>query len=76
LFAFAGLWQHWKDADDVEAPVVQSCTIMTTDANAVVRAIDVPLPDRLTPHPRDGTTPMERHIFGRATLTAILPDRS
>ena len=65
LFAFAGLGEHWKDAHDVEAPGVQSCTILTTHANAEVRAIDVPTPDRLTPHPRDGTTPMERHIFGR-----------
>lgn len=32
-FAFAGLWEHWqKDAD-----VIESCTIITTEANDIVR---------------------------------------
>lgn len=33
------LLERWKDKDDVEAPVIQSCTILTTDANAVVRPV-------------------------------------
>jgi len=38
-FAFAGLWEHWGGAD----PPVESCTIMTTDANEAV----MPLHDRM-----------------------------
>jgi putative SOS response-associated peptidase YedK len=38
-FAFAGLWEHWKG----EEPAIDSCTIITTDANDVVR----PLHDRM-----------------------------
>jgi putative SOS response-associated peptidase YedK len=38
-FAFAGLWEHWSG----EEPAIESCTIITTDANDVVR----PLHDRM-----------------------------
>jgi putative SOS response-associated peptidase YedK len=38
-FAFAGLWEHWTG----EEPPVDSCTIITTDANDAVR----PLHDRM-----------------------------
>jgi putative SOS response-associated peptidase YedK len=38
-FAFAGLWEHWTKG---EKPI-DSCTVLTTDANAVVR----PLHDRM-----------------------------
>ncbi len=40
LFAFAGIWERWKDpsGDDVE-----SCSILTTAANAV----DAPVHDRM-----------------------------
>src|SRR5206468_517407 len=33
LFAMAGLWEHWESADGA---VVESCTILTTEANALV----------------------------------------
>jgi putative SOS response-associated peptidase YedK len=39
LFAFAGLWEHW----DKEGEVVESCTIVTTDANELLR----PMHDRM-----------------------------
>ncbi len=32
-FAFAGLWERWTDGDDV----LESCTIVTTEANELVR---------------------------------------
>jgi putative SOS response-associated peptidase YedK len=38
-FAFAGLWEHWSG----EEPGVESCAIITTDANDVLR----PLHDRM-----------------------------
>jgi putative SOS response-associated peptidase YedK len=39
-FAFAGLWEHWEGADSA---AVESCTIITTDANDLLR----PLHDRM-----------------------------
>ncbi len=42
LFAFAGLWERWKNPED-ESEVIESCTIITTDANGLVR----PLHDRM-----------------------------
>lgn len=44
--AFAGLWDRWKDPDGEE---VESCTILTTDANDVVRAIHDRMPVILLP---------------------------
>ncbi len=38
-FAFAGLWERWCGA---EGEVVDSCTLLTTDANALVRAVGHP----------------------------------
>jgi putative SOS response-associated peptidase YedK len=39
-FAFAGLWEHWQSP---EGEVVESCTILTTEANEVM----MPLHDRM-----------------------------
>ncbi len=40
LFSFAGLWEEWHDP---QGEVVESCTILTTEANDVTR----PLHDRM-----------------------------
>lgn len=45
-FAFAGLWEHWKDA---EGEVIESCTIITTEANDIVRPIHDRMPVILAP---------------------------
>jgi putative SOS response-associated peptidase YedK len=47
-FAFAGLWERWK-GEDVEAEVIQSCTILTTEANAVVQPVHDRMPVILPP---------------------------
>jgi putative SOS response-associated peptidase YedK len=47
-FAFAGLWERWK-GEDVEAEVIQSCTILTTEANAVMRPVHDRMPVILPP---------------------------
>jgi putative SOS response-associated peptidase YedK len=40
LFAFAGLWEKWDGADKP----VESCTILTTDANARIAALHDRMP--------------------------------
>ncbi len=45
-FAMAGLWDRWKDPEG--RPVV-SCTIITTQANELVRSVHERMPVLLTP---------------------------
>jgi putative SOS response-associated peptidase YedK len=45
LFAFAGLWDSWPGPDGV----VESCTILTTEANDLVRPIHERMPVILDP---------------------------
>jgi putative SOS response-associated peptidase YedK len=40
LFAFAGLWERWHDP---QGEAVETCTILTTEANELMR----PLHDRM-----------------------------
>jgi len=42
-FAFAGLWTAWRPRDEPDAAWVRTCTILTTDANALV----APVHDRM-----------------------------
>lgn len=42
-FAFAGLWETWNRGETEGVPPVESCTIITTDANGAMR----PLHDRM-----------------------------
>jgi len=53
MFAFAGLWERWRDNDDVESGVVQSCTILTTTANAVVQPVHNRMPVIIPPKDYD-----------------------
>ncbi len=46
-FAFAGLWERW--AGSGEAGAVESCTIVTTEANARLKAIHHRMPVILAP---------------------------
>lgn len=45
LFAFAGLWERWELADTV----IESCTIIVTNANALTRPIHDRMPVILDP---------------------------
>jgi len=42
LFAFAGLWERWKNPDTGD--VIESCTIITTDSNDLVRKLHDRMP--------------------------------
>jgi putative SOS response-associated peptidase YedK len=48
-FAFAGLWEHW----DRGGQAVESCTILTTDANEPVGSIHDRMPVILNPRDYD-----------------------
>jgi putative SOS response-associated peptidase YedK len=39
-FAFAGLWEHWHKEEEI----IESCTILTTPANATVRPVHDRMP--------------------------------
>jgi len=43
-FAFAGLWDLWRPADDPEAELLRSCTIITTEANQLVARVHDRMP--------------------------------
>lgn len=45
-FAFAGLWERWKSPD---AEIIESCTILTTEANELLRPIHERMPVILNP---------------------------
>lgn len=42
LFAFAGLWERWRDPESKE--IVRTCTILTTTANELLRPIHERMP--------------------------------
>jgi putative SOS response-associated peptidase YedK len=49
-FAFAGLWELWKrKGDDDDEIVVESCTVLTTQPNALVRDVHNRMPVILKP---------------------------
>lgn len=41
LFAFAGLWEHWHDSEDNR---LETCTILTTEANQTVAQVHDRMP--------------------------------
>jgi putative SOS response-associated peptidase YedK len=50
LFAFAGIWDRWKDANGA---TVETCSILTTTPNAVTSAVHDRMPVVLGPHNYD-----------------------
>jgi putative SOS response-associated peptidase YedK len=50
LFAFAGLWDRWRSAS---GEIIESCSILTTDANSLTREIHDRMPAILEPDKYD-----------------------
>ncbi len=48
-FAFAGLWEAWRDPSQPDAPWLRSCTIITTTPNALMAGIHDRMPVILPP---------------------------
>ncbi len=48
-FAMAGLWERWKPKDDPDAEPLESCTIVTTGANAFMKPLHHRMPAILMP---------------------------
>ncbi|MEC4892591.1 MAG: SOS response-associated peptidase [Oscillatoria sp. PMC 1050.18] len=49
-FAFAGLWEQWQKSDK---EVIESCTLLTTDANELMKPIHQRMPVILAPEDYD-----------------------
>ena len=65
-FALAGLWDHWQDPNGNE---LESCTILVTDANALITPIHDRMPVVL---PRESwTTWLDPHQQDTPTLKAL-----
>ncbi len=74
-FAFAGLYAHWepkeKSADpDTAPPPIDSCTILTTEANELVSGVHHRMPVIL--HPEDYDLWLDREVGERERLQPLL----
>jgi putative SOS response-associated peptidase YedK len=49
LFAFAGLWERWRDPKDAEGKPIETCSILTTTANRLLEGIHDRMPVILRP---------------------------
>ncbi len=43
-FAMAGLWERWRDPATPDGPALESCTIIVTDANALIAPLHERMP--------------------------------
>jgi putative SOS response-associated peptidase YedK len=51
VFAFAGLWEVWRGGEDTDD--LESCTVITTDANELARSVHDRMPVILDPEDYD-----------------------
>ena len=70
LFAFAGLWERWKDKTSEDNHPIESCTIITTTANELMASIHQRMPVIL--HEQDFDVWLDAHIQDSTILNALL----
>ena len=72
-FAFAGLWERWEKGEEP----VESCTLITTDANGVVEPVHNRMPVILDPGSFDRwLDPSEQRVEALKAMLVPLPDDS
>jgi len=71
ILAFAGLWEHWE-GDSGET--VESCTIITTEANKTVRNIHDRMPVIISPELYDNWLAPEARMKDILSLLKPFPD--
>ena len=69
-FAFAGLWESWKDKSKEDSPKIDSCTIITTEANEFMESIHHRMPVILDPQNYDAW--LDPALQDPALLTTLL----
>ncbi len=52
-FAFAGLWERWEGGLEFEGRVLETCTILTTEANSLIKPIHDRMPVIIKPKDYD-----------------------
>ncbi len=67
VFGFAGLWEQWKG---VGGELIESCTIMTTEANEVLKPVHDRMPVIL--HPDDYTLWLDAETREQGLLKDLL----
>jgi putative SOS response-associated peptidase YedK len=72
VFGCAGLWEHWQSA---EGEVVESCTILTTEANALMKQLHDRMPVILPPADHDRwLDPLAKDMAALQALLVPYPD--
>ena len=66
-FGFAGLWEKWQSA---EGKMIESCAILTTEANELLRPVHDRMPVIL--HPEDYNLWLADDVRQRELLTELL----
>jgi putative SOS response-associated peptidase YedK len=69
-FAFAGLWSSWRPKDEEDAEPLETCNLLTTDANAVVKPVHHRMPVIL--RPEDYELWLDPEVSDRDTLESVL----
>ena len=71
-FGFAGLWERWTNPQDHS--VLETCTILTTEANEYLRDIHPRMPVMLSPDAFDRWLDPEADLDAAKSLLAPYPD--
>jgi putative SOS response-associated peptidase YedK len=75
-FAFAGLWEVWRDASEPDAEWLPTCTIVTTRANEMLQPVHDRMPVILPEKAWDEwLDPTNEDVTGLSELLVPFPDR-
>ncbi len=74
-FAFAGLWEYWKEPNNPSDPsrkgaIIESCTLLTTEPNDLLRPLHNRMPVIL--HPRDYDLWLDPRVQDTVRLQSLL----